>query len=299
MPSQPSSSPPQATVSHLAPPNSRLQGRQTRFGTLSSSYSTPDLCLSPSGSTLAQSTSVPSLTSTVTTSDLASSSYSSIPVSNSSCSAGSIRSARSTDRLHHGFRQFEDRTSGGATNGFLWLSSGYSPILPAPTPFSYVSRRRKRPLAVFLNTGTRYMRSSVKHLPSSLWDRLVFVVFCVYVAILFRALFGFGVTPSSTLDYPHLPVPPSAASGNVSSDATFVDLPNGPHQYPDDSESKVVAPASAFRPSKQVSSVPQPERGVDEPAIKKCVMRKQRMGVKREDGGGEGSDEGNEEDCEE
>lgn len=62
----------------------------------------------------------------------------------------------------------------------------------------------------------RCLRPLSDHLPHSLWDRIVFLVFCVYVVVLFRALFGLGAPPSLPVDVSCVTVATPAESSNFS-----------------------------------------------------------------------------------
>lgn len=174
-------------------PTSVLQGRPARPNGIPPSFSTPDLSFSPSGSLLSQSISVPSLSSVHSACSLTtSSSFSSVPVSacTSSCSLSSS-SHISTNNLPCTLRPCDlERKKEG------WFSAGSrSPILPlpAPTRLRYLSTRRKKAsLGAFTRLTGAYMHPVLRQLPRSLWDRVVLLVFCVYVVVLFRALLGFG-----------------------------------------------------------------------------------------------------------
>lgn len=212
-------------------------GLQGRVSTLTASYSTPDLCFSPSGTTLAQSISVPSLSSA---SDLSSSSYSSIPFSSSNCTINSINSTRSSGRPFYGHRRFD----GDGVLDYAWLSR-QSPTLPLHMPARYPSSRRaSRPLASLGRLMRDYTGVLFAYLPHSLWDRAVFLVFCIYVVILSKALLGIDVGPATAICSPA--AQPSAFNSTAFSDSLLHNLDSRPQV-----DLKVVAPAAAFMPSKQ------------------------------------------------
>ncbi|KAH8104578.1 hypothetical protein BXZ70DRAFT_1005098 [Cristinia sonorae] len=216
-----STRPSSLSPTNLVTPSSSLQGRHARSGSniLGASYSTPDLCLSPSGVSLLQSTSVPSLVDTLTASDLTSASYTSIPVSDSARSISGNASHPANDAWSLGEK---------------YWSTGQSPILPSP-PSTSSYRRRKGMLTTFLHPISRL-------LPASLWDRIIFLIFCVYVAVLFRALLGLGGTPVSD-------------SCTVMQNMSSVSQPQATGVTvavePEEMEVKVVVPAELFMPAKQ------------------------------------------------